>query len=495
MKKNIKLFAIIPAILVVVLVAHSCARKKVTTSADAGLLLAFDAGVAGVAEKSDVEAGSEEASDESGTSEPSEKYAVRFGAAACIPGTGTGQAQDATAQCIAAKYGLSIPIGGTGTGLCQDATLQAILGAIPDAGGGGGGTPSGPAGGDLSGTYPNPLVASISGSTPILITPNVLEWTAGTTTPTLSQATSTTGSGQNLLIQSQGPLNSGTHSPGDIVLSTPAPISTGAAGAVDVQSAGTAYVQLGVSNSSYGALWLGNLSRSSNNEALLGNGTATYVNASGAVYVSFNNGVYTAFGTSSVQFAQAALQWTNSVGSATSITTAALASTSAGSGAAGYATTLSGQAGQAATGASNNGGAGGTITLSGGAGGTSGSATAGIGGFVGLASGVTLKTTQVSASSYAVDTNSTTSDLLILTDSTSNAITVTLPTPTAGRYLCVKDRTGEAATHNVTVSHHASETIDGASTIVFTKNYDAVCVASNGTNWSVVSEFSSSIVP
>ena len=65
-----------------------------------------------------------------------EKESVRFGSGACVPGTGTGQAQDATAQCIAAAYGLTPPVGGTGTGLCQDATLQAILGAISGGGGG-----------------------------------------------------------------------------------------------------------------------------------------------------------------------------------------------------------------------------------------------------------------------------------------------------------------------------------------------------------------------
>jgi hypothetical protein len=65
-----------------------------------------------------------------------EKEGIRLGGPVCIPGTGTGQAQDATAQCIAAAYGLTIPTGGTGTGLCQDATLQAILGAISGGGGG-----------------------------------------------------------------------------------------------------------------------------------------------------------------------------------------------------------------------------------------------------------------------------------------------------------------------------------------------------------------------
>ena len=49
-------------------------------------------------------------------------------------GTGTGLAQDATAQAILAKLGLTTPQGGSGTGLCQDATLQILLANI---GGGG----------------------------------------------------------------------------------------------------------------------------------------------------------------------------------------------------------------------------------------------------------------------------------------------------------------------------------------------------------------------
>jgi hypothetical protein len=45
-------------------------------------------------------------------------------------GSGTGLAQDATAQAILAKLGLTTPQGGSGTGLCQDATLQVLLANI-----------------------------------------------------------------------------------------------------------------------------------------------------------------------------------------------------------------------------------------------------------------------------------------------------------------------------------------------------------------------------
>jgi hypothetical protein len=93
--------------------------KNVSVGSDAGLHAPIDAGVPKIATEAGV---------------PVLLEGERFGGTACTPGTGTGQAQDATAQCIAAAYGLSIPVGGTGTGLCQDATLKAILGALGDGG-------------------------------------------------------------------------------------------------------------------------------------------------------------------------------------------------------------------------------------------------------------------------------------------------------------------------------------------------------------------------
>lgn len=94
---------------------------------------------------------------------------------------------------------------------------------------------------------------------------------------------------------------------------------------------------------------------------------------------------------------------------------------------------------------------------------------------------------------YTVD--GTPSDFIIFTDSTNNTVAITCPAPAAGRCFYVKDKTGKVTTHAVTVTHHASETIDGANTITMTKNFDSVYLCSDSTNWAVMSEYSTTIVP
>ena len=74
-------------------------------------------------------------------------------------------------------------------------------------------------------------------------------------------------------------------------------------------------------------------------------------------------------------------------------------------------------------------------------------------------------------------------DNLVLVNASGGMVTVTLPSPTNGRILIVKDSTGSAATNNITINPHASETIDGASSIVMNANWGECELYSDGTNW------------
>jgi hypothetical protein len=103
-------------------------------------------------------------------------------------------------------------------------------------------------------------------------------------------------------------------------------------------------------------------------------------------------------------------------------------------------------------------------------------------------SGITFSTatkqhrTAVSASTYTC----LTTDYLIGVTSTSSAVTITLDAVSAGRVFIVKDESGGAATHNITVKGAGSTTIDGVAASTgtpITTNYGVLRVYSDGTNW------------
>lgn len=97
----------------------------------------------------------------------------------------------------------------------------------------------------------------------------------------------------------------------------------------------------------------------------------------------------------------------------------------------------------------------------------------------GVRTGLTSKSANYRASYY---------DQIILADSTSGAVTITLPTAIGGtgqRYT-VKDWKGKAATNNITIATTATQTIDGAATKVMNVNYQSYTVVSDGANWSVI---------
>jgi hypothetical protein len=79
-------------------------------------------------------------------------------------------------------------------------------------------------------------------------------------------------------------------------------------------------------------------------------------------------------------------------------------------------------------------------------------------------------------------------DYVILVNSTSAPVTITLPTAVGieGKELIVKDYLGQAATNNITIATTSAQTIDGASTKVLSTNYISYKVISDGANWSII---------
>lgn len=91
------------------------------------------------------------------------------------------------------------------------------------------------------------------------------------------------------------------------------------------------------------------------------------------------------------------------------------------------------------------------------------------------------RTTRTITANLTVDT--TTTDDIILCNN-SGAISITLPTPTNGRVLVVKDINGNASTNNISIVRHGSENIEGlAATYVFQTNYGSLTIGCDGTNW------------
>ena len=70
-------------------------------------------------------------------------------------------------------------------------------------------------------------------------------------------------------------------------------------------------------------------------------------------------------------------------------------------------------------------------------------------------------------------------------DPSGGAIVINLPSVNYGAcVIIVKDETGHAATHNITINGTSGQTIDGAASVVISANYGVVRLYSNGSNWS-----------
>ena len=79
----------------------------------------------------------------------------------------------------------------------------------------------------------------------------------------------------------------------------------------------------------------------------------------------------------------------------------------------------------------------------------------------------------------------TNDDGIFVVDTTSNSITIVLPTAVAnqGKTFIVKKT---AAANTVTLDANAAETIDGDATKVLSAQWESVTIVSNGINWFII---------
>lgn len=87
-------------------------------------------------------------------------------------------------------------------------------------------------------------------------------------------------------------------------------------------------------------------------------------------------------------------------------------------------------------------------------------------------------------SSFTIDT--TTTDLIIDLDAATASFTVTLPAPTTGRTIIVRDATGHLSSNNVTILRHGTENINNvAASKVLSAAFGSWLITSDGTNWTI----------
>jgi hypothetical protein len=78
----------------------------------------------------------------------------------------------------------------------------------------------------------------------------------------------------------------------------------------------------------------------------------------------------------------------------------------------------------------------------------------------------------------------TTSDYVILCDTSGGAFTLTLPTVVSGQSFIIKDKVGTFETNNLTLARAGSEKIEGvAANRLLTANFGSYHIFNNGTDW------------
>ena len=299
--------------------------------------------------------------------------------------------------------------------------------------------------GDLGNIATAPKVISLSGAAGIVSvasTGNVITWTAATTAPGITQATNTAGNGANMTIAAQSTSFTNANG-GNLSLGTGAGNGSGTPGLLNFNIGGTLKA------------WMNTIALNmTNNIGLLWTNTS----------VTPNIGQLT-------------------TGSATGQTFTIQAQSAATTGGA-----LALAAGSGST-------TGGSLTLASGAGSTPGAINLDIAGGLGISitgrkvitiGGSVAIPLVTQTSNYTIDSVTGSPDYVVLCDP-SAPITITLPVPTLGRLLIIKDTSGTAATNNITIAPNASEQIEGlSSSYILTTDYGIVRLTNDGSNWWIV---------
>lgn len=100
------------------------------------------------------------------------------------------------------------------------------------------------------------------------------------------------------------------------------------------------------------------------------------------------------------------------------------------------------------------------------------------------ATGTTTET--ISVRTVTADHTATDSDNLILCDAATGSITITLPTALGRIGKVFRIKKIDSSGNSVTADGNGSETIDGSTTASLTVQYEAITIASDGSNWHIL---------
>lgn len=94
-------------------------------------------------------------------------------------------------------------------------------------------------------------------------------------------------------------------------------------------------------------------------------------------------------------------------------------------------------------------------------------------------------TVVVNQTAATYNATATTGYLIVLCDTTTNAIAVNLPTAVGNLAMITVKKTNSSA-NNVTVDGLTTETIDGGLTAVLAVQYESITLVSDNANWQII---------